>query len=97
MEINQIIILLVIVVLASVLTAIGIEVFFVFKEFRETVKKVNKVIDDAGVISESVAKPVASFSGFLTGLKSGVNFVELFNKMMEKRSASEKPSKEKHE
>lgn len=97
MEINQIVILIVIVVLSSVLTAIGIELFFILKELRESVKKANKIIDDAGIVTESVAKPIASFSGFLTGLKSGVNFVELFNKLMEKRAASEKSSKEKHE
>lgn len=82
MEINQLILILVIVVLASVMTVIGIEVFFILKELRESVKKVNKIIDDAGIISESVAKPVASLSGFLSGFKSGAGLIKIFTKMV---------------
>ena len=80
MGITQLILVLVIVLLASVLTVIGVEVFFILKEFRLSVRKINKILDDSGMISESVAKPIQSFSGFVMGLKSGVNFMKLFSK-----------------
>ena len=85
MEITQIILILVVVLLASVMTVIGIEVFMILKELRESVKKANKIMDDAGIISESVAKPVQSFSGFIMGLKSGVNFMKLASKFIEEK------------
>lgn len=82
-EITQIIIIFVVVLLTSVLTVVGIEVFLILKEFRITVKKMNKIIDDAGIISESVAKPVQSLSGFLMGLKNGMDFMKIVSKFAE--------------
>lgn len=79
----QILLILVISVLSTLLVLCGIQTYYILKEFRETVKKVNKVLDDAGTVSSSVAKPVAGLSGFLTGLKSGANIVKFFTKKSE--------------
>ncbi|PIY65194.1 hypothetical protein COY91_03200 [Candidatus Shapirobacteria bacterium CG_4_10_14_0_8_um_filter_39_15] len=83
MEITQLILVLVIVLLASVLTVIGVEVFFILKEFRFSVKKMNKILDDAGLISESVAKPIADLSGFISGLKSGAHLMKFISRFTE--------------
>lgn len=77
MQPAQVLLIIIISVLASVLTACGVQVYYILKEFRESVKKINKVLDDAGLISSSVAKPIAGISGFLTGLKSGVEVINL--------------------
>jgi len=66
-DIIQIVLLSVIVLLALILIILGIQVFFILKDFRHTVKKTNKVLDNIDSISESVAKPVSSFSEFFGG------------------------------
>lgn len=66
-DVIQIILLSVIVLLALILIILGIQVFFILKDFRQTVKKINKVLDNIDSISESVSRPVSSFSDFFGG------------------------------
>lgn len=73
---NQIVILLAVVILTTLLVITGIQVIHILKEFLLTVKKVNRVLDDTEVISSSVAKPIAGVSGFLMGLKSGMDVIK---------------------
>ncbi|MDE2588779.1 MAG: hypothetical protein KGL95_03850, partial [Patescibacteria group bacterium] len=47
------------------------------KEFKDTIAKLNKVLDDAGVISESVSTPIASLSTIVTGVKTGLSLASL--------------------
>lgn len=56
---TQILLMLIILVLTTMLTVIGVQVFFILREFRVTLQKANKVLDDTGVISESVSQPVS--------------------------------------
>lgn len=73
----QLLLIAVVAALTTLLVIVGIQVVYILRELRETVNKVNKILDDAGIISESVAKPIAGVSGFLTGIKSGVNLIKL--------------------
>jgi len=82
----QIFLFLVTSVLATVLTVAGIQVIHILQEFRQTVKTLNKVLEDAQTISSSVAKPVAGFASFITGLKSGA---ELINTFLNKKKAKD--------
>ena len=68
---TQILLIVVITVLTILLTAVGIQVFFILREVRSSIQKLNKVLDDASEISEAVAKPITSLSNSITGL-SGV-------------------------
>lgn len=77
MDSAQILLIIVVMVLTAILTLVGVEVFFILRELRETVKKTNKILDDSGLITESIAKPIAGFSGFLVGLKDSANIVKL--------------------
>ncbi len=52
------------------LVILGAQVFYILKEFRETVKKVNTVLDDTKTISQSFSQPVSWVSGLVMGLKS---------------------------
>jgi hypothetical protein len=77
MDTAQILLVVVVSVLTVILSLVGFEVFLILKEFKKTVSKTNKILDDTGLISESVAKPIAGLSGFLTGLKDSANLVKL--------------------
>ena len=77
---NQILLTLVVLVLTVLLAISGIHVIHILQELRQSVNKVNKILDDGQVISSSVAKPVSSISGFITGLKSGMDVLNLFMK-----------------
>lgn len=67
----QILLVIVVVILTTLLTIIGVQVYFILKELRRSVEKFNKILNDTGIISESVAKPIHSLSDSITGF-SGV-------------------------
>ncbi len=69
MDTAQILLIVVIVLLAIILLALAIQVFFILKEFRKTVSKANKILDDTGLITESISNPIANLSNLTSGLK----------------------------
>lgn len=71
---TQFMLVFVIVVLTVMLSIISVQVFFILREFRKTLSKANKVLDDTGIISESVSKPISLLSAIITGIK-GSNFL----------------------
>ncbi len=68
---TQVVIILVILVLTTMLAVIGVQVYFILREFRTTLVKANKVLGDTGVISEAVSKPVSMLSSLAFGIKGG--------------------------
>jgi hypothetical protein len=63
----QALLIVIITVLTIVLAIIGFQVFLILREFQGSIKKVNKMLDDMGVISEAVSRPIASLSENLSG------------------------------
>lgn len=69
--------LFVIIVLTILLLGLGIQVFFILRELRKTVSKANKVLDDTGVITESVSQPLSNLSNLTTGIKTGLSILSV--------------------
>lgn len=72
------ILFLVIIILTILLVVLGIQVFFILRELRKTVDKANKILEDAGEITETVKKPVSSLSTLAMGLKTGATIAKIF-------------------
>lgn len=90
---TQVLLIIVVTTLTILLTIIGVQVFFILREFKKSIEKMNKMLDDAGMISESIAKPIASLSGGITGF-SGISgllgwLVSRRKKRKEKEEVSE--------
>ncbi len=77
---------LVIIVLTILLLILGIQVFFILKEFRKTLAKANKVLDDTGLITESVSVPISNLSSVVTGIKAGTLLANILNLKKKKNS-----------
>lgn len=73
----QTVLFLVIIILTVLLVVLGIQVFFILRELRKTINKANKVLDDTGVITESVSKPISSLSTLAMGLKTGATIAKI--------------------
>ena len=93
MDSAQIILIIVIILLTVLLLALGIQVFFILREFRKTVSKANKVLDNTNIITQSVSAPISSLSSIATGIKTGVSFINIFKKII----SSDKDEKKKKE
>jgi uncharacterized membrane protein YqiK len=70
---------LVVIILTVLLVILGIQVFFILRALRITIDKANKVLEDAGHITESVSKPISSFSTLAMGLKTGATIAKIFS------------------
>lgn len=81
---TQFILAFVILVITGMLSVIGIQVYLILREFRNTLRKANKVLDDTGVISESVSKPISLVSTMLLGIRGGSSLVKSLTKEKKK-------------
>lgn len=69
MDTAQILLTVVIVLLAIILIVLSIQVFLILREFKRTINKANKILDDTGVITESISNPLSNFSALASGIK----------------------------
>jgi hypothetical protein len=81
MDPAQIIIFIVVIALTSLLLFLGVQAFYVLREFRQTLVKTNKILDTANEITESISNPVSAFSSVISGVKTGSVIASLFKKM----------------
>lgn len=86
MDPAQAVLFLVIIVLTTLLIVLGIQVFFVLKELRQTIVKTNKVLDEAGQITQSVSAPLSSISALTMGLKTGASLAGIFKRGQHKKN-----------
>ena len=58
----------------TVLTVVaGIQVFHILHEFRQTLKRLNLILDNTRTISDSAAKPISAVNEFFSEVKGLVN------------------------
>jgi len=72
----QLLLAVIITSLAFLLSVIGIQVFHLMHDFRESVKKFNRILDNTRVLSETAARPVTAVNQFFTEVKDLVNVTE---------------------
>lgn len=87
MDILQIALILLIVVLGVFLSVLGIQVFFILKDLKRSLEKLDQVLEDAHHITEDLEKPARAVSEVTQVLESGVRVVK------EIGSRSSKPAK----
>ena len=93
MDITQIALFTVIIVLSILLLVLGIQVFFILREFRKTVSKTNKVLVNTNVITESVSAPISSLSSLAMGIKTVAPLLNFFKRIISKDDDSGKKNK----
>lgn len=71
----QITIIVISFILTTLIVVLGVQVWFILKEIRVSMQKMNKMLDDAGKVSGAVSEGVVGMSGFVNGLKTGIQAV----------------------
>lgn len=66
----QAVLLFVIVLLTVLLMILGVQVFFILKNFRKTVDHLNNVLENTETITESVSQPASLVSDLITNTRS---------------------------
>src|SRR5688500_17425180 len=69
-DIVQLVLLIVIVLLTRLLVILGIQVYYIFKELRTTLKHTNRVLDNADSITSNIEGPLSALSSLALGAKA---------------------------
>lgn len=80
MDTTQIVLLAVTVVLAVFLVALGFQVFFVLKDLRRTLTRMNRLFDDADELVDQVKKPIQSAGNIVSALTAGAGIAHLLKR-----------------
>lgn len=72
---TELVIILVTVALSTLLIILGVQVFFILKEIRRSMQRVNKMLDDAGRVTGTVGDSVENLGGFVKGIKTGLSAI----------------------
>lgn len=80
----QIILIVILAILTINLIAVGVYVILVLRDFRETVKKANEVLDNVHQVTDIVANPITTIAGIIAGVTRGVKAVRAISSLVEK-------------
>ncbi len=81
MDITQAVLLSTIIVLAIFLVAVGLQAFFTLKDLRKTLKKANKIMDDADDIVAQIKKPIETAGNVFTAVTAGAGIAHIIKKI----------------
>lgn len=73
--------------LSTNLMLVGVYIALVLKEARETIKKVNVLLDTTNNIADAVSVPVINTSGVLGSLSAGLSSFNIVRDLLGKRGA----------
>lgn len=71
MDFLQIALIFLILLLSVFLSVTGIQVFFILRDLKKTLDRLNQVLKVGGEIAQEVEKPVAAASSLMTTISSG--------------------------
>ena len=60
-------------IITILIVFLGVQVWYILKEMRASLQKVNKMLEDAGKVSGTVSQGVSSMAGMLEGIKTGLS------------------------
>lgn len=89
MELQQTIITVLLAILLTVLSIVGIQLFFLLNEFRKTLHKVNNVVEEAEDKVNALIQPLRQLSSAAIGFQTGMKAIEaVMEWVTEKRQAT---------
>jgi len=88
MDSTQLLLTVVLTVTTVLLVVVGIQLIFVLKELRKTLKKVNGIIENFEKIGTSVEHSFSEITGFVSGLKTIFKVIDLIHA---KKNAKSQP------
>lgn len=86
----QTILVFILAVLTINLIIVGIYIVLVLKEFRETVKKANYVLDNVNEFTDHFVSPVTTIASIISGVTESVKAVKKISSLMDKDSNKSK-------
>jgi hypothetical protein len=80
----QAVLLVVIILLTLLLLVLGVQVFFILRELKQTLSRATKVLQNTESITESVSEPMSLISGLVLSTKSLSTISKILKKFRDK-------------
>lgn len=85
MDTTQIVLISVIVVLTLFLVVIGFQVFFLIRDFRKTLARTNRLLDDTDQLVTSIKKPIEAAGHSFAAITTGVGLAQFLKRLEKKK------------
>jgi hypothetical protein len=72
----QVLLIIILFILVTVVAAVGVYLIAVLKEFRQTVRKTNFILDDISKVTDTFSNPMTYFMKIFGGVMEGVKAVK---------------------
>lgn len=82
MDLPQLLLLTAIFILSVILTVIGIQIIFLLRDARETLRKADQVVANLDFLTTSLTRTSSSFSHLSASLQSGLQLAGLVTKVL---------------
>ena len=92
----QTVLIFILAILTVNLIILGVYIILVLKEFRQTLKKANYVLDNVNEFTDSFVNPISTIAGLISGVTESVKAVKQISSLMD-RESDDKEDKKKHE
>ena len=76
----QLLIIVVTLILTILLVVLGIQMWFILKEIRISIQKMNKMLDAMQKVTGTVGEGVSNLGGVMSGLKAGLSIFSSLRK-----------------
>ena len=96
-DLSQVLLVIVITILTALLTVIGVQIVYILREVRRSLEKMNKMLDDVGMITKSIAHPIVGLGGAIESLRSigkTIDAIGLFFSRRKKANHTSEDTKE---
>lgn len=85
----QTILIFILALLTLNLISVGIYVILILKEFRDTIKKANKVLDNVHDVTDSVSHPVSTIANIVNSVVQSVSTVKAISSLLDNSKKKE--------
>ncbi len=76
MDLLQIALIFVILVVAVMLSVLGIQVFLILRDLRKSLDKIDQILGSTQVVAKNIERPVEKVASMVGVVESGVKLVE---------------------
>ncbi len=73
MDIVQLVIIIISLILTALVVFLGVQVWFILKEMRLSLQKINKMLEDMTKVTGAIGNTATGMSGILSGIKTGLS------------------------
>ena len=89
----QTILVFILAILTINLIILGIYLILVLKEFRDTVKKANYVLDNVHEFTDHFSNPITTIAGIVSGVNESVKVIKGISNLIDDESHNSKENK----